>query len=285
MNDIITDKKVLNESFNDGFPTGKYHISFSEFKNWIECSWRHKLIYILRLETQDSSPHTVFGKATHNECESYLKTRQFDFERFEKYIIDNWKDEFNKTLEDQKENLDLWVKRGIEILKEIPNFLDETFPNWEFIGAEEMLYENLEVQNLNIHLKGFIDGIIKCDGKGRNSGKKVYWIIDWKTSKNSWHPKKKRDFYTQMQLMIYKTFWSRKHNVDMKEIKTGFVILKRNANIGKKCELFEISVGPKSSDKSVNNLRKMVKSVNMNLSMKNRFNCTFCPFNKTDHCP
>ena len=32
---------------------------------------------------------------------------------------------------------------------EIPSFLDDTFPGWEFVAAEEMLYETIENKDLN----------------------------------------------------------------------------------------------------------------------------------------
>ena len=38
------------------FPTGKPHVSFSEIKAWKECSWRHKLIYIDKIDKGD-----IFG--------------------------------------------------------------------------------------------------------------------------------------------------------------------------------------------------------------------------------
>ena len=31
--------------------TGKPHVSFSEIKDWVECSYRHKLIHIDKLST------------------------------------------------------------------------------------------------------------------------------------------------------------------------------------------------------------------------------------------
>ena len=52
-------------------------------------------------------------------------------------------------------------------------------------------------------------------GKGYN-----YWIIDWKTSGSwGWRRDKKQDLGMTAQLILYKHFWAKKHNIDLKDIR------------------------------------------------------------------
>ena len=60
------------------FPTGKPHISFSEVKTWKECSWKHKLVYINKIDMFKPSPYLDFGTILHTEVEGYLKNKTFD---------------------------------------------------------------------------------------------------------------------------------------------------------------------------------------------------------------
>ena len=56
----------------ESFPTGKPHISFSEWKAWKECPFRHKLAYIDKIDTFQPSPFLDFGTAVHEGAESFL---------------------------------------------------------------------------------------------------------------------------------------------------------------------------------------------------------------------
>ena len=60
------------------FPTGKPHISFSEIKNWKECAYRHKLLYVDKVDTFQESPYLHFGTAVHEGCESLIETKSVD---------------------------------------------------------------------------------------------------------------------------------------------------------------------------------------------------------------
>ena len=72
------------------FPTGKPHVSFSEVKCWKECSWRHKLIHIDKIDLNEPSPYLDFGTAVHEGCESLLETKTVDKEKILKDITDAW---------------------------------------------------------------------------------------------------------------------------------------------------------------------------------------------------
>ena len=53
----------------------KEHVSYSEVKQWKECGWRHKLLYVDKIQTFEESPHLHYGTIIHDACEHYLKTK------------------------------------------------------------------------------------------------------------------------------------------------------------------------------------------------------------------
>jgi hypothetical protein len=256
------------------FPTGKPHVSYSEVRAWKECSWRHKLVYVDKIDKFKPSPNIDFGTHVHAECEEFLEKRTFNLERLEKSIREGWEAKgFEKP--------DVWIKEANQIIEEIPDFLESTFPGWEFIAAEHALYE--PVDGSDVKFKGYIDGMIRAKNK---SGQDRLWIIDWKTtSARGWTAEKKREFLVQAQLALYKFYTSQKFELDPKDIKCGFVLLKRGAKKGKACELVEISVGPKTLESANKLVTSMISSVSAGRNIKNRMSCTYCEFKGTEHCP
>ncbi len=270
-------------------PTGKPHVSFSEIKCWKECSWRHKLVHIDKIDMFEPSPYLDFGTAVHEGCETYLKDKKIDKNKLIKDIKDAWEKHgfddpgwvANQPGWYKYAPVDEWCQWAENMWDEVPGFLDETFPGWECFEAEELLYENIVDKDVNF--KGYIDGIIKVPkkkGEGYN-----YWIIDWKTAQSyGWRREKKQDILMTAQLILYKHFWSRKHSVPLKDVRCGFVLLKRGGKPGKVCELVTVSVGPKSLDKALKILNNMIGSVSKKFYLKNRNSCKYCPYEKTKYC-
>ena len=115
----------------------------------------------------------------------------------------------------------------------------------------------------------------------------IYWILDWKTANaRGWNADKKRSFLTQAQIALYKNYWSRKLNVDPKDVYCGFVLLKRGAKPGRTCEFIKVSVGPKTQEKADKLVSSMISTVRRGFFPKNRGDaCKFCDFKNTEHCP
>ena len=272
----------------------KEHVSFSEMKQWKECSWRHKLLYIDKLSTFEESPHLHYGTIIHDACEHFLKTRELKIDEAKAKIKKAWdengfdSDDFIQ-LQSQKSKLqgwnynhsklEDWLKWTEASLNSLEECLDDTFPDWELVSAEDPLYESID--NISTKFKGYIDCIIKIPYK--NDYK--YWIIDWKTSNGrGWSIEKQRDFLTQSQIILYKHFWGNKNNIDMKKIQCGFVLLKKVKKQGKACQLIKVSSGPKSIEQASKIIRSMIKNVSKSIYLKNRMSCKFCIFKDTDHC-
>lgn len=260
-------------------PTGKFHISFSEIRTWQDCSYRHKLQFIDKVATDRPGVHMDFGTAVHSACENFLRTKVMDHKVFMHKLHELWKEHTPLCPEDYTvESFQQFVKEGKSILPEIPAWFDETFPGWEFVDAEHLLYESIEEHPHAF--KGFIDCVIKAPHKKKT----LTWILDFKTTSWGWTSDKKNDPNVKSQLVLYKNFWSKKTNTDPKDIRCGFILLKRTAKPGKHCELVTTSVGDVTTGKSLKVLNNMLVSVKKGLAVKNRHSCTYCEFKGTEHC-
>ena len=261
-------------------PTGKPHVSFSEIKDWKECSFRHKLKQVEKLAEDLPGVHMDFGTATHSACESFLKTKVMDTKVFKVELHNLWKE--HEPLVPDKFTVDAFkqfAKEGLGILPEIPPWFDKTFPGWEFVDAEHALYEPIEGQPHAF--KGFVDCIIKAPSV---RGKMLYWMLDFKTCSWGWTVDKKNDELIKMQLVLYKNYWAKKANIDPRDIRCGFVLLKRTAKKGARVELVTTSVGDITTKRSLNIVNNMLSSVKKGVAIKNRQSCKFCEFFESPHC-
>lgn len=276
---------------NQDFPTGKPHVSFSEVKHWKECPYRHKLLYIDKIENSEPSPFLDFGTAVHEGCENIIEGKELPREKlltnireaWKKYDFDNpeWIARQPDWYKKSYAPLDEWCQWAENMWDEVVPFLDKEFPGWQIHKAEEDLYE--PIAGKSISFKGFIDGVIKVPKK-RGSGHE-YWIIDWKTAgKGGWRSEKKQDFLMQLQLVLYKYYWAQKHDIPHNQIRCAFVTLGRGAKKGKVCQLVKVSAGPKTLAKGVKVLNSMITGVNRKFYLKNRESCKYCPYHNTEHC-
>ncbi len=270
---------------------GKPHVSYSEVSTWASCSWRHKLIYIDGLQTQDISPYLDYGTILHDAAEGFLKTREIDLPRVHDKIHVAWeKNGFDtpEFIEAQTAradsqgwkykhvNLQGWLDSATNALTQLPDFLEETYPGWKTVAAEHNLYESID--DTVGKFKGFIDCVIELP-----NGKHV--VIDWKTSgPGGWRRDKQCDFLTQAQIVLYKAFWMQVTGKQSKDIKTAFVLLKRDAKPGKSVGIVEVSSGPKMISKSMKMVTSMLKNMSNGFALKNRHSCKFCEFVDTEHC-
>ena len=212
------------------------HVSYSEIKIWNECSHKHKLQYVDKLDGFKGNLHTAFGTAIHSVCEQALLKEELDreqhfLEEFAKEIVSLEKKEveIDKSLQDQM------MGEYQPIVSSFREELDNYFEDCEVISTEEKLYEDIEGHDMKF--KGFIDLVVNTpDGK--------YHLLDWKTCSWGWDMRKKTDKMITYQLTYYKHFFAKKHNVDPKKIETYFALLKRTAKKDK-VELFRVTSGPK----------------------------------------
>lgn len=280
------------------FPTNKGHISYSEVKNWKECPFRHKLLYIDKVDTFEDSPYLDYGTIVHAACEHFLKTRELILEQTETSLRKTWDEkgfdspDFIKKMSTRAESqgwkykhnyVDDWVEWAKNCIADLPKFMNESFPDWKVVAAEYPLMESV-YQDDSMIFKGFIDAIIKVtDAKG----KLKCYILDWKTANSrGWNSEKRQSFLTQAQIALYKNYWGRKLNINPTDIQCAFILLKRGAKPGKTCELVKISVGPVVQANADKLVTSMISSVRRGFFPKNKGDaCKFCDFKNTSHCP
>jgi hypothetical protein len=291
------------------FPTGKEHVSYSEIVDWVECSFRHKLKHIDKIDLgSGSNIHSEFGQIIHDAAEQYLKTRALPAT---KDCLTEFKTKLKALDEETQEKalkiLPEFIKNFSDMVKQIPEWLNEKFPNWELVDAEHLILENIEKSSIDgFKFKGYLDGIIKYKKeptkKLLKEYKKLhgadslppdqyeYVIIDWKACSWGWKIEQKRSFEKQMQLVFYKHFFAKKMNIPLNQIKCGFVLIKRTVpKVRRTCDRIEfipISVGPVVTERALSVLQNMINQVKAGRTVKNRKYCKpFCPYNGTKHCP
>ena len=187
-------------------------ISYSQFKNWKECPYRHKLIYVDKLPHFEGNEYTAFGTAIHAVCEETvpgssklpIQVFQESFEFELQHLVDNGTSLKMSLIEDMK-------KQAVNICNQIIPEVKRYFGKFEVISVEEQLLEPIdEFESYDTSFKGFIDMVIKTED-GR------YHIIDWKTCSWGWDSKKKNDPLTTYQLTYYKNYFSKKHKIDARK--------------------------------------------------------------------
>ncbi len=272
VNGILVDLELL--------PTGKPHTSFSEVSCWMACSWRHKKKHVERIDLDKTSIHPHFGHAAHATLEHYTMTRVMD----RSLAFNELKAAFRENADHPDFTVTVFkqlIRELNEIFDEVPSWMDEAFPGWTPIAAEAELYEPIGGQPHAF--KGFIDAVIKVPKPGKPD-QFLIWLLDWKAASRYWSAEKKSDPKTTAQLIYYKSFWSKRENVPMKDVRCAFVLLKRAAKVGTKIEIVPVSVGEKSEARALKVLNNMVASVKRGIALKNRDECKWCEYHNTEHC-
>lgn len=270
----------------------KPHVSFSEVSAWKSCSWRHKLLYIDGMSQDDKSPYLTYGTILHDAVESFLNGSQINVEEVQEKIRSSWAelgfdtDEFisRQTLRAKgqgwnynHDNVDAWANSAKTCLEALPKFLDSQFPGWKPVAAEHALYEEIEGIEFG-KFKGFIDSVIELP-----NGKHV--ILDWKTAgPRGWSSDKKKDFLVLAQVILYKHYWMKITGKSSRDVKTAFVLLKRNTRPTSAIGIIEVSSGPKVMQEASKMVVSMIKTMQKGIAIKNRYSCKYCDFVGTPHC-
>tara|TARA_Y100000592_G_scaffold96953_1_gene166541 strand:- start:71434 stop:72216 length:783 start_codon:yes stop_codon:yes gene_type:complete len=252
-------------------------ISYSEYKNWHECPYRHKLIYIDKLPYFSGNEYTAFGTAIHKACEEMMKDQMITgFPIFEQSFKEELEILQNSGYDANESLIKEMKEQAQKICKCVIPAINNNFTNYELVSVEEPLLEDIkDFNSYDRKFKGFIDLVIKT--------KDQYHIIDWKTCSWGWPSRKKTDKIVTSQLSLYKKFYSDKHNIDSKKINTYFVLLKRTAS-KENVEIVKVSSGDKKVKNSLKLLENAVINIERKVHIKNRLSCKYCKFYKTKNC-
>ena len=257
------------------------HISFSELKNWAECPWRHKLIYLDKLDSRTGNEYSAFGTAVHDTAENILQNNeQVTADPYAYFHL-----RFNEELKDSSVDLDSSLAQ--EMRKQVNGVFESVIPaldayfedkdGWSLVDTEfALMHPILETEIKDYSFKGYIDLIIK-DGKGH------YHVIDWKTCTWGWNARKKSNTLLTRQLVYYKYFYAKHLGIDTRCISTHFGLIKRTAKKDR-IELFRVTSGERKTKNSLDFLDQALYNIQNGMSMKNRLSCLYCPFKNTEHC-
>ncbi len=254
--------------------------------DWMQCSWRHKLKHVLKIDLDRRGVATIIGKAFHSAIEARVKELEPDREAIKKEVLEEL-ERVTDPEEKAKFDVDANIERAILMSVEALEFLNAKFPGWKLHKAEEDLYEIMllqEAQHGDVSFKGFIDLIIEIPDKKHGTS---FWIIDWKTASRPWGKDKLMDPKVTYQLSLYKNFWAAKHGIPHERIKCGYIIAVKSAKPGKLCNLIPVSVGPTTSKRTLTVLNNFVHSVKKGMAIKNKSdkNCKWCEYKGTKWCP
>tara|TARA_R100001594_G_scaffold148761_1_gene204743 strand:+ start:5680 stop:6444 length:765 start_codon:yes stop_codon:yes gene_type:complete len=251
------------------------HISYSALKIWNECAFKHKLKYIDRVDEFKGNEFTAFGKAIHSTCEKIIISEAVNYENyFETEFLKEITDLKQKEITLKPELINNMRTQGKKIVKDVFPAVKQEFGAFEVISVEEKLFEDIEESDCKF--KGFIDLVLKTpDDK--------YHIIDWKTCSWGWDSRKKTDKMLTYQLVLYKHYFAKKHNIDPKQIETHFALLKRTAK-NNNTEIFRVSSGAVKNKNALKLLSKALYNISRKKFIKNRLSCKYCEFYKTEHC-
>jgi len=211
----------------------KKSISYSQFALWEQCPYSWKLTYVDKAIPFTDNIYTMFGTAMHEVLQEYLKVM------YSESIVEADKLLLNEELEDRMKKTFMEIRQknggedfctkkdmvefyndGLKIIDFFKKKRNQYFSKrgYELIGIETAL--NYDLPN-NLKFRGFIDLIIKDTVRNRIK------IIDIKTSTWGWNKYQKADKNKTDQLLLYKQFYSKQHDIPMDRIDVEYFIVKR----------------------------------------------------------
>jgi len=282
-------------------------VSYSQYNVWSVCPLQWKLLYVDGLAPAIENIHFVFGDAMHIVVQAYLKTMFQETKKAanELNLDAMLKDEMQKSflkrivIEDEKKvfpatlmEMNEFYQDGVEILSFLKRKSAKFFSkrDWELVSIEEPL--KMPITD-GLTFAGFIDVVLK------HKKKNTYKIIDLKTSTRGWGKYTKRDKRKTNQILIYKKFYAKKHNVSEDDISVEFLILKRKIDENAEFYIPRISkfspaYGKISTKRAIKSFQEFVSScfkadgsykLSSIKATPSKQACRFCHFSdKPEHC-
>ena len=283
-------------------------ISYSQFSMYKTCPHKWGLTYKDKNKAFSDSIHTVFGTAFHETFQHYLTTAYevsgtvADKINLEEHFQSKFIEAYQKSYKSNNnqhfssaEEMREFFDDGLAILDFVKKNRSKYFKSrgWHLVGIEMPIVITPHPQYKNVLYKGLLD-LVLFDEKYN-----MFYIFDIKTSTKGWDDKTKKDELKQFQLILYKYYFSKLHNIPEDNIEVEFFIVKR--------KIWEESEYPQSRIQEFAPPSGKIK-VKKALSAFNNFieqcfnndgtykntehqftpnkNCQYCPFNdKKDLCP
>jgi hypothetical protein len=161
--------------------------------------------------------------------------------------------------------------------------------NYELVGIEVPI--EYELPN-KIKFIGYMDVVLHDTFRDR------YKIIDIKTSTMGWNKWAKADKNKTDQLLLYKQFYGKQHDIPLDKIDVEYFIVKRKLYEKvefpqRRVQTFTPANGTPSINKVMNNLNKFINESFIDgeynlehtyIKQPSKKNCRFCEFNQTEYC-
>ena len=260
------------------------------------CQWKWKLDYLDKLGSKAYRVYMDFGTCAHGAIEKH-KTRKDPIsldaakELFEKSFREMFAlNKKNYREREQTLSVDDFVGAGKKILDDLDS-CDELRTAEVVYNEHELVIPMDRSDGIQMNFKGFIDMVIKSKDKRGNT---ILYIVDFKTCSWGWDGEKRQDRDLHAQLFLYKHFLCKKFDLDPKQVRTAFVLLKRRPSKATcAVEFFPVSAGPVSVQRALDALNSDLTDMNLRIEtdtlQKNRKNCTneygdVCLYYKSRHC-
>lgn len=207
----------------------KKKVSYSQFSNWFNCPHRWYQDFVKGFRKSESTINTCFGTAIHEAFQKYIEVMYKESvakaDEIDMYAL--FEEAFKRELTNEKvssptEEFDEFCKDGEAVINAFINVSNRMkhFPSnkYDFFGIEDEIL--MPIKN-NVDFICYIDVVLKEKLTGR------YKIFDIKTSRMGWNQYQKEDPSKYSQILLYKSFFSRKHNIPIDKIDVEFFIVKR----------------------------------------------------------
>ena len=279
-------------------------VSYRQYTQWGTCPYKWKLNYIDELSEYTDSIHTLFGTSMHEVLQTYLTVmyndtiKMADALPLDNMLLHRMKTNYTQIMERnggevfcEQEDMEEFYNHGLLILEWFKKKRNMYFSkkNYELVGIEVPI--EYELSN-NIKFIGYMDVVLHDTFRDR------YKIIDIKTSTMGWNKWAKADKNKTDQLLLYKQFYGKQHDIPLDKIDVEYFIVKRKLYEKvefpqRRVQTFTPANGTPSINKVMNNLNKFINESFIDgeynlehtyIKQPSKKNCRFCEFNQTEHC-
>jgi len=279
-------------------------ISYSQYNQWVTCPHKWKLNYIDDLGKYTDSIHTLFGTSMHEVLQTYLTVmyndtiKMADALPLDEMLLHRMKTNYTQIMERnggevfcEQEDMEEFYSHGMTILEWFKKKRNMYFSkkNYELVGIEVPI--EYELPN-KIEFIGYMDVVLHDTFRDR------YKIIDIKTATMGWNKYQKADKNKTDQLLLYKQFYGKQHDIPLDKIDVEYFIVKRKLyeNVDfpqRRVQIFQPANGTPSINKVMNNLNQFIDESFIDgeynlehnyIKQPSKKNCRFCEFNQTERC-
>ena len=246
----------------------------------------------------------MFGQAMHETLQTYLTVMYNDTIKIadalplDEMLLHRMKTHYIEIMEKnggevfcEQEDMEEFYSHGLAILDWFKKKRNMYFSkkNYELVGIEVPI--EYELPN-KIEFIGYMDVVLHDTFRDR------YKIIDIKTATMGWNKYQKADKNKTDQLLLYKQFYGKQHDIPLDKIDVEYFIVKRKLyeNVDfpqRRVQIFQPANGTPSINKVMNNLNQFIDESFIDgeynlehnyIKQPSKKNCRSCEFNQTERC-